>query len=353
MRDRQRARALVLTHGWNATAYQILNPGIEHWFGEDGGCVVGYFRSHRRWVAAGAPVCAEALIPEAVAAFERVAAGHRARVSWFGADARLRTVLAGRPGYSEIVVGAQPVWSPERWPEILAGKASLRAQLNRAQNKGVRVSEWATERAEASPALAQCLHDWLGTKGLPPMHFLVETDTLGVLSNRRVFVAERGASAVAFLIASPVPERNGWLVEQIVRGHDTPNGTATLLLDAATRAMAADGATYLTLGLSPLSQRASMDVKNPIWLSAALGWTRAHGRRFYNFEGLEAFKTKFVPDRWDLLTTITNESRPSLMTLYATADAFSGAGVSPVAFLGRALASALVQEVRTFGGLRD
>ena len=31
-RDPARARALVLAHGWNATAYQILNPGSLHWF---------------------------------------------------------------------------------------------------------------------------------------------------------------------------------------------------------------------------------------------------------------------------------------------------------------------------------
>ena len=28
----RRARDLVMTHGWNATAYQIVNPGIDHWF---------------------------------------------------------------------------------------------------------------------------------------------------------------------------------------------------------------------------------------------------------------------------------------------------------------------------------
>ena len=28
-------------------------------------------------------------------------------------------------------------------------------------------------------------------------------------------------------------------------------------------------------------------------------WVRAHGKRFYNFEGLEAFKSKFRPDGWE------------------------------------------------------
>ncbi len=355
--DLARARALVLRFGWNATAYQILNPGIRHWFWEDSEAVVGYFKSWRVWVPAGAPVCAPGDLDAAAAAFEAEAARPRARVCYFGADAHLRALRAGRSGFSEMLLGAQPVWDPARWPDILANKSSLRAQLNRARNKGVAVHEWPVERAHDHPALRRCLAEWLQTRGLPALHFLVEPETLAHLLDRRVFVAERvgeqGSEAVAFLVASPIPARQGWLVEQLVRGPDAPNGTATLLLDAAMRAVAEGGADYLTLGLSPLSTRASAAVENPFWLRLALGWVRAHGRRFYDFEGLERFKAKFVPDHWDPITALTNERVPSLVTLHAIADAFSGEGVSPFVFLGRALAEALAREVHTLGGLRD
>lgn len=344
-----RARALVLRYGWNATAYQILNPGIRHWFWSEGEAVVGYVRSWRMWVAAGAPVCASERLGAACAAFEAEAAAHGARACYFGADARLRGT---HPGASEILLGAQPVWDPAGWPEIMERKSSLRAQRNRARNKGVVVAEWPAARAAASPALRRCLDEWLRTRGLPPMHFLVEPQTLGRLLDRRVFVAERDGDAVAFLVASPIPARRGWLIEQLVRGHGAPNGTATLLVDAAMRALADDGAAYVTLGLSPLSHRATTSADNPLWLRLLLGWVRAHGRRFYNFEGLERFKTKFCPDRWDPITALTNEPTPTLLTLRAIADAFSGEGVSPVGFVGGALVDALRQEVRTLGGLR-
>lgn len=38
--EHERARQLVLRHGWNTTCFQIVNPGIEYWFGEDGESVV-------------------------------------------------------------------------------------------------------------------------------------------------------------------------------------------------------------------------------------------------------------------------------------------------------------------------
>ncbi|MEO1076037.1 MAG: phosphatidylglycerol lysyltransferase domain-containing protein, partial [Bacteroidota bacterium] len=215
-------------------------------------------------------------------------------------------------------------------------------------------------RAESHPALEQLLAEWLASKRMPAMHFLVEPQTLGRLIDRRVFVAERAGSGgdtepVGYLILSPIPARDGWLVEQIIQGSAAPNGTATLLLDAAMRAAAEAGSPYVTLGLSPLSQRAIETVPgvphldNPLWLQGLLGWVRAHGRRFYNFEGLEAFKAKFVPDRWDAITALTQEAAPSLGTLHAIADAFAGPRL-PLTLVGGALRQAVRDEARL---LRD
>lgn len=55
-----------------------------------------------------------------------------------------------------------------------------------------------------------------------------------------------------------------------------------------------------------------------------LGWVRAHGRRFYNFEGLDRFKSKFAPDRWEPVYAIYAGRRFSLRALRAIAAAFTG-----------------------------
>jgi len=129
---------------------------------------------------------------------------------------------------------------------------------------------------------------------------------------------------VAFTVLSPIPARNGWLVEQIVRGRGAPNGTAELLLDTAMRAVAASGATYATLGLSPLSQRAVVQpIPQPFWLRLVLKWVRVHGARFYNFGGLESFKAKFNPHTWEPIYAIAEGKTFSPSTLYAIAGAFA------------------------------
>ena len=339
-----RARELVMAHGWNATAYQIVNPGIALWFSHADDAVVGYVERGSTRVVAGAPVCAPARLADVVAEFEEEATACRRHVCYFGAEARLEALFRSDREHSRVLLGAQPSWNPSRWPAIVAGKASLRAQLNRSRNKGITVSAMSAEEATGHPALRRVLNEWLATRGLPPMHFLVEPDTLSRLFDRRIFVARsRSSEIVAFLVASPAPSRGGWLVEQFVRGRNTPNGTVELLLDAAMRSFAGEGFDYVTLGLAPLSRHVPAPLTNPFWLRIALRWVRAHGRRFYNFEGLDNFKAKFLPERWEPVYAILNENRFSPSALYAIAAAFSDR--SPASTIARALWRAAETEI--------
>ncbi len=341
----EKARRLIASHGWNATAYQILNPGIERWFSADGDALVGYVECHGYRVVAGSPVCAQKRLAGVVEEFETETHAQGLWSCYFAADERLAEVLAARGPWDRILLGAQPVWHPKGWPRILASKASLRAQLNRARNKGVVARPLTSAEAEARRGeLTDCLRYWLATRGLPPLHFLVEPETLGRLYDRRLYVAEQAGNVKGFLLASPVPERGGWLVEQTIRGRGAPNGTCELLLDAAMDDLAAAGAGYLTLGLSPLSRRADLTGPQRLWLRLLLAWVRAHGRRFYNFDGLDAYKAKFLPDSWEPIYAITSERRVGLGTLYAIAGAFGK--MSPILLVGRALSRAIGRELR-------
>lgn len=293
-----------MRHGWNASAYQILNPGLRLWFAERGDAVAGYASFHDTWVIAGAPVCAEWRLDAVSRELERSASMLGARVVYFAAGGRLARSLE-RDRHHVLRVGAQPTWNATSWSTIVRQKASLRAQLNRARNKGVVVTEWPARIAERSGTLEQVRARWLSARGLPPLHFMTESDTLGDLRDRRVFVAERGSQGVvAFLVATPVPARDGWLIEQWPRLRSAPNGTMQLLVDAA---------------------------------------MRAHGRRFYNFRGLEAFKASFEPADWEPLYVATREPKLTLTDLRAIAGVFGGG--APERLVARAIATAALREL--------
>lgn len=322
----ERARELVLEYGWNATSYQILNPGIQRWFAPLNKGVVGFVSANGVRVVAGAPICGKGNMMQVAAAFENEAAQNKERVCYFCAERRLESIYTDSKNHSKFLLGAQPVWQPKNWAEIIKNYKSLRAQVNRARNKKVVVTEWKIERAHDNPLLVEVLQEWLASKGLPPLAFLVEPNTLARLVDRRVFVAEQDEKIVGFLLLSPIAQRNGWLFEQFIhRPGVAPNGTVELMIDTAMRKLAEENYDYVTLGLAPLSKRAKIEpFENPLWLRLLLAWMRKHGQRFYNFDGLDAFKAKLQPEEWEPVFAISNEKRISPRTLYAIASAFSG-----------------------------
>lgn len=330
-------------------AYQVVNEGILHWFSSSCDAMVGYVRTHGVCIVVGAPICDGADLHDVLDEWEQHVRESGARVCYFGAAGRVFEILHGQPGYSTVLLGAQPTWSPARWPDIPARVASLRSQIQRASNKSVRVSEFTPERATADPRLRVCLDAWLQTRGLPTLHFLVEPHTLHDLQGRRIFVAERGSQVVGFINASPVAARHGWLVEQFVRGDGAPNGTIEMLFDVMMRAVAEDGAEYVTMGLVPLHEGTELRPdENPAWLSVLLAATRVHGERFYNFRGLEQFKTKFRPHGWEPIYAISAEPQFSMRTLYAIAAAFTVQ--SPVTAVAGGLVRAIRAEARRLAG---
>jgi phosphatidylglycerol lysyltransferase len=335
-----------MAYGWNTTAYQILNPGIDHWFSPNVPAVVGYKRCRNVFLVAGNPVCAPQALPSVVNNFEEFAREQSARVCYFCAADRLREMLSCSRDHSTVAIGAQPAWDPRGWPRLIGSRPSLRAQVSRARNRGVGVESIPPQEGRSDPEIAGVLDEWLKARFLPPLGFMVEPWALrGGVADRVLLVARLKGRVIAFLLASPVAARNGYLIEQVARSPRAPNGTSELLIDAAIRQFAWEGSTYVTLGLVALANSANHELRgNPLWLRVSMRLARAYANRFYNFQGLERFRTKMAPDAWETIYAISNERRFSVRTLYAIGEAFTG--IPPWRAVGLALMKAVGQELR-------
>ncbi len=332
-----------MTYGRNATAYQILNPGIEHWFSAARDTVVGYVRRGSWILVAGEPVCDQRRLRDVISEFETFARDKHCRACYVLATEAMRQTVAG---YAAIAIGAQPTWNPGEWSTTVRKHRSFRAQLNRSLNKAVEVREEFAAGAREDLGIQRTLREWLASRRLPPMHFLVEPEVLsGVVEDRLLFVARRSGNVVAFLVASPVAGCNGYLIEELARSPQAPNGTSELLIDTAMQRFAELGCTYATMGLVALAS-GTTDA-NPFWLRTLMSIARAHANRFYNFRGLESFRRKMHPRAWETLYAISNERTFSPQTLYAMGGAFSG--ISPVRAIGIAVLKGVSEEMRTLG----
>lgn len=319
------ARDLVLAYSWNPIAYQILNPGIQHWFNQSGNAVVGYVTCNRIRVVAGAPVCSPEQIEEVIAEFELDAERSRERVCYFHVGPRLAGVFKDSPRHSIAAIGALPYWNPGGWAEILQSDASLRYQLSRARRKGVEVTEMPALVAADSLELREIRRQWLSRKHLPPLHFLIEPDIFGQLADRRLFIARRSRQVIGYLLCTPMPNRDGWLLEQWAHGTKAPLGTGELLVHGAMTTFAAEGSREVTMGLVPLSGRVVMPGElGPAWLRAMFLFMRMTANPLYNFKGLEHYKYKFRPHYSEPAYAVVNDRHFHPVNVFAIAQAFAG-----------------------------
>ncbi len=325
------ARKLVLRYGWNSTAYQTLNARMSHWFSADLEAMTAFVTRFGINVCAGPPVCSEADLPKVTEQFTAYTRQHRQRVCFFAVEERLCNILEHTRKLHRMQIGSQPVWDPSDWAEVCKTHKSIRMQLHRAYNKGVRVEEQGVAPPPQVDQLVQCLQDWQSRRSLPPLQFLTEAVPLELLTDRRLFTALQHDRVVGYLAAAPIPLRNGWLIEQIVRSHHAPNGTAELLVNAAMTTFAEEGAEYATLGLAPLSLVAEGRSNSPAWLKLFTLWMRAHGNRFYNFGGLEAFKAKLRPAAWEPIYLVSLDRQISAREILAVASAFCAQNLISVA----------------------
>lgn len=287
--EHARVLALLKRHGWNATSFQVLEPGYSYWFDGEDACVA-YVDTGKAWVVAGAPIASTERIAGVAARFEAHAAVSGRRLCFFATERRL---LEAAP-LMGLAIGEQPVWDPRRWEEGMRESRGLREQLRRARAKGVRVREVSPEelREPGHPTrvgVDRLMERWLASRRMAPMGFLVQLSPYAWAAERRSFVAEQEGEVVAFLSAVPVYARNGWFVQHLLRDGAAPNGAVELLVDAVMRAAAEEGRSYLTLGLAPLAGQVAG------WLRVA----RMVGMPLYDFEGLRAFKARLRPHGWD------------------------------------------------------
>jgi hypothetical protein len=280
----------VRQFGADAMSFPALKVGARWWKDvpapEGTGARVPYVPSGRSWIAIGGPLAARNTRPEAVRRFCAAARAAGYRPVFFGVE--------DRDAYRDcrvLLLGQQSILKPSEWDATLRQRPRLREQLRRARAKGVTVRRvHHTELIDSASLrrdVARLRREWLASRHLEPMSFLVEVNPYYAASEHLYFLAERNGAAVHFLSAVPIYARHGWLMEDMLRGRDAPNGTTELVIDAMMRTLHTDPH-WLTSGLTPLSGPI------PGWMKIA----RAASVALYDFSGLRRFRERLRPAAW-------------------------------------------------------
>jgi len=297
--------SLQETYGYNAHSLVSVTPGARIWrdtaIGTKGAIIYSEFG--RVWLAAGDPLTSVDDMAGLGCRFIEAARKQNRIAAFVPVSARFARDCATQCNLSGVKVGAAPYFDLQTWAPRGDRAKKLRAGINQARRAGISVEALRVVTPKIVEETAALCQRWLNARRTATAFgwlFALDPFRHG---ERKKFFAARDANGklVGFLAASPIPAREGWYLEDVLRQPDAPNGTADLLVSEALLHLAASGAKLATLGTSPLSTEGDYDIPkgdHPL-VEQALRMTSARLGMFYNFEGLRRFKAKFAPTWWE------------------------------------------------------
>jgi phosphatidylglycerol lysyltransferase len=289
-------------YGYNAHSLVSIAPGANAWMspGLEGAIVYGEFG--RVWLAAGDPICKPQHMQVLVDRFLKAAKREKRIPAFvpateaFAQQAKLLNLIA-------VKVGAAPYFDLQSWNPRGNVAKKMRAGVNQALRAGIRV-ELVEELTDSTKLeISRLSLDWLESRrAATTFGWLLALDPFAQFEKKKLFAARDQANKMIGLLAvSPIPARDGWYLEDVLRTKDSPAGTSDILVVETLKYLKAQGAALATLGTIPLAPEGEDKFAGKEKPMISLG-VRTLARRlspFYNFEGLRTFKSKFVPSWWE------------------------------------------------------
>lgn len=286
-------RAAAIIDRYGDAADMVLVTGDKAlMFGPAGQSVLAYGIKGGSWIAMGAPV-GEARDAEDLAwAFHDAARAAGARPVFYEAPTSFAPQAVDM-GLTLHKMGEEAVVRLADFSLDGPERKKLRATWNRAQRDGLRFEILSPPHAPELIATLRALSDsWLAQHAAREKSFSVGRFDPAWLQRTRIAVARLNGEVCAF--ANVMETARSGSVDLMRYGAGAPNGTMEYLFIELILALKAEGKAAFSLGMVPF---AGLPGRKGATLWARFGnLIYAHGDKFYNFEGLRRFKSKFDPE---------------------------------------------------------
>lgn len=295
---------LQTLYGYNEHSLVGISSNKMAWFDSETGCGISYTEHGKVWLVAGETLGAEENLLAATQKFLQTARENKKIVAFLPATEKFALIIAAASQELKAVkIGAAPYFDLQNWNPRGNKAKNVRSGLNQARRSNICVRE-ITEISESfQTEISDLCRIWLKTRpSILKFGWLFELSPFQNAEKKKFFTARNAEDKlVGFLAASPIPAREGWYLEDVLRAPDAPNGTADLLVFETMKILAAKGAKVATLGTTPLAQDGEDTVSsNGNFLSKqVMNFSRKYLNPVYNFRGLKHFKAKFVPTWWE------------------------------------------------------
>ncbi len=300
--DDAEIRRMQLLYGYSEHSLIGISGDKKVWMGRKKTGAVCYKERGKVWLVAGEPLASEENLSNVTREFLQTAKTKKKIVAFLPATERF-ALAAVSENLKTVKVGASPYFDLRNWNPRGNKAKNLRSGLNQAQRAGISVRQIENVDEKFRREFDELGESWLKSRRAGvKFGWLFNLAPFENAEAKRFFAARReDGTLVGILAASPIPARDGWYLEDVVRAPDAPNGTADLLVFETLKKLAEQGATTATLGTVPLCEKGADNASTSgnILVKRLLKSSRKNLNSVYNFEGLQCFKSKFVPSWWE------------------------------------------------------
>ena len=289
-------------HGYNAHSLVSIAPGARFWSCPEIEGAITYNEFGKVWLVPGDPLVSQEKATELTRRFIEAAREQGRFTAFLPATERFAMQVAPL-GLRAVKIAAAPYFDLTSWGPRGDRAKKARAGVNQARRAGVRVTLVDRIDQTLKEETAYLSLSWLKTRRCAvKFGWLFALDPFQHAARKKFFTARDSAgNLVGFLAASPIPAREGWYLEDVLRLPSAPGGTADLLVVEALNLLKLEGGKVATLGTSPLARDGSVapEVGNNELIANVVRIATGCFAVFYNFDGLRRFKTKFAPTWWE------------------------------------------------------
>ncbi len=289
-------------HGYNAHALVGIATGTCVWICAETEGAVAYNEFGKVWLVPGDPLASVEQVAKVSELFLQKASAEGRVVGFMPATEQFAKQSSGL-GLRAIKIGSTPYFDLTTWAPRGDRAKKARAGMNQARRAGVYVNEvFKVDEQLISETTCLC-KSWMSTRRCAiRFEWLFTVDPFQHKEKKKYFTArDANGRLVGFLAVSPIPARNGWYLEDVLRSKNAPNGTTDLLVVEVLDSLKRSGAKLATLGTALMATEGVADPEinvSPL-LSRAAWFVTGCFSIFYNFEGVRRFKSKFAPSWWE------------------------------------------------------
>lgn len=285
---------MVARYGHEHQSFLLLYGAAKVWWLHDPEAAIVYQQLGRVVVITAAPLTAPEHLAEVLAQFLTFCRAQTLDCLMLPIGP-LTAAAAEQCGMGLLSIGESGYFRLSDWKPAGDRGKKVRAGVNQARKVGITVTPYEPYVDLAMQReIKKLCRLWLGTREVDALSWLLELDPFKLSEHKRYFLARDAEGRLeGFLACSPIPARQGWYLEDLLKRPGAERGVSELLVVEALKHLAGEGAQLATLGTSPLA--GDQPARRFKATAAILRLIYQHLELFYHFRTLHRFKAKFAP----------------------------------------------------------